>query len=360
MNKNILIIGNYGNYNIGDELLLKIVALDLLEKEKDNDIKIYVPVRDPDFVGIYHTDIPLNSFYIYDIRALVKYLFAAEKIIVGGGGLWDGYTGRLSRMIPIFLIASKILGKTVIVRSVGIYNTASKATKILINLGLLFTDQCSVRDKESFDNIWNINKRKKIENDLALQLPNILENGGLYQKYENLLKKTSEYKTINYVRSHGKFVIGISVKQLNNAIQTKNIVEKISNFINIINSEYLDMVHFIFFPFAQTNLDEGKENDMILINNIINKVKFKDNIIIVSHMNPILWYLLVMLVDILIGMRFHSIVFAFLNNKPFVAIPYENKVWNFIKSNNCSNVLPLENLNEDYLVEFFKNNFKIK
>lgn len=363
--KNVLIIGNYGNNNIGDEILLKVAVLDLLDKYSEKNVKIYVPVRNPNFINIYHKDIPLNPFYVYDIKTLIKNLINTDEIIVGGGGLWHEYTGNLSKLIPIFLIASKILRKRVIIRSVGVYDTASKAEKLLVNLSFLFADQCSVRDNESFKNIWSINKKIKIEKDLALQLPDILKNGNIndningdmYQKYEDLLKKTSEYEIISQKKSQGKFIIGISLKPLNDIDKTKEIIEKISNFVNIINSEFAEKVNFVLFPFAQENLEVGKENDLVLFNDIINKIENRNNIIIASHMNPILWYLLIRLVDIFIGMRYHSIIFSFLNNKPFVAIPYANKVWNFLKENSCPNVLSLENFNEDYLIRFFKDNF---
>lgn len=353
-NQKALIIGNYGNYNIGDETLLEVAILDLLEKE--NDIEIYIPVRDPEFINIYHTNIieSINSFYVYDIKALIKHLFYADKVIIGGGGLWDSNTGRLTRLIPIFLIMCKMLGKQVIIRSVGVYDTASKTERILVNLGFLFADRCSVRDKESFNNIWSINKKIKIENDLALELPGILKKNN---KYENMLKKTTECDILDRIRSQNKYIVGISIRRLNNIDKTKEVAEKISNFINIVSSKYADKVQFVFFPFSYALSDESKENDLALTNDVINKTRFKDNITVIPHMNPIVWCLLMKFVDIMIGMRYHSIVFSFINGKPFVAIPYENKVWNFMRDNNCKNVLPLENFDEDYLVQFFENNF---
>lgn len=356
MENKILLIGNYGNYNMGDETLLKVVVLDLLKNEKD--VMVSIPVRDPEFINIYHTDIDrhLNPFYVYDFKTFAKCLFDSKKIIVGGGGIWSGYTGRLAKMIPIFLIISKILRKKVIVRSVGLYDTASKTEKILVNLSFMLADRCSVRDVESFKNIWSINKKIIIDNDLAFELPNIIKNG-LYQKYDNLLKRTLEYNILKDIKNNNKFIIGISIKPLKDKNKTIEITEKIAKFIDIINSQYENKIHFVFFPFAKTSLDIGVEDDTIVINDIINKVKFKENVTIISHMNPILWYLLIEFIDIFIGMRFHSIIFAFVNNKPLLAIPYENKVWNFIEDKNCKNVLTLENFDEKYLMKFFEENY---
>ncbi len=359
-NRNILIIGNYGNHNIGDEILLKVVILDFLENKKNENIKILIPTRDPGFVNIYHEDISdsLNAFYVYDIKTLIKSLLISEKIIVGGGGIWSGYTGRLAKLIPIFLIISKILGKEIIIRSVGLYNTAPYIEKILVNLSFFFADKCSVRDIESLNNIWSFNKKIKIEKDLALELPSILEKYKLYEKYEKLLKTTPDYNTLKYIKSKNKYIVGISVKPLNDIEKTKEIIEKIANFINIINSSYENKIHFVFFPFAKTsNADLKRENDEIMANEIINRVSFKDNIIIISHSNPILWYLLMKWVDSFIGMRYHSILLAYMAHIPFVAIPYENKILNFIQEFEYENVLSLENFDEKYLIEFLKNNY---
>lgn len=355
--KNILLIGNYGNNNIGDEILLKVIVLDLLEK--DNQTKISIPVRNPKFIDTYHADISnsLNSFNVYDFKVLFKCLISSDKVIVGGGGIWSGYTGRLAKLIPFFLIISKILGKKVIVKSVGLYNTAPRIEKILVNLSFLFVDQCSVRDKESFDNIWSLNKKVNIYKDLALELPAILSNYRLYQKYDKILKETPEYYILSRIKEQDKYIIGLSIKPLKSLDKTRELIDITSKFINIANIEYNHRVHFAIFPFAGTNSDI--ENDELLTDEIIKKVEFKENITVISRNNPIIWYLLIRFVNIFIGMRFHSIIFAFINNIPLLAIPYENKVWNFIKDANLENVVTLDDLDEKYLIKFLEGNIRI-
>jgi polysaccharide pyruvyl transferase WcaK-like protein len=223
-NKNILLIGNYGNYNIGDEILLKVIVLDLLEK--DNQTKISIPVRNPNFIDIYHADIShsLSSFNVYDIKELINCLISSDKVIVGGGGIWSGYTGRLAKLIPFFLIISKILGKEVIVKSVGLYNTAPGIEKIFVNLSFFFVDQCSVRDEESFSNIWSLNKKVKIDKDLAFELPNLLLKYELCQKYDRLLKETSDYDILSHIKAQDKYIIGLSIKPLKNLEKTKELM----------------------------------------------------------------------------------------------------------------------------------------
>ncbi|MCX9081528.1 MAG: polysaccharide pyruvyl transferase family protein [Candidatus Methanoperedens sp.] len=353
-NKNILLIGNYGNYNIGDETLLKVIVLGLLEK--DDQAKISIPVRNPEFIDIYHADISrsLKSFNVYDIKELLNCLIRSDKVIVGGGGIWSGYTGKLAKLIPFFLIISKILGKEVIVKSVGLYNTAPGIEKILVNLSFFFVDQCSVRDEESFKNIWSLNKKVNIDNDLALELPAFLSKQELGQKYESLLKETPEYNILSHIKDQDKYIIGLSIKPLKNLDKTRELIDITSKFINIANTKYNPRIHFAFFPFAGTNSDI--ENDELLTDEIIKKVDFKENITVISRNNPIIWFLLTRSVNIFIGMRFHSIIFAFVNNITLLAIPYENKVLNFIKDVNLQNVVTLDNLDEKYLLKFLEDN----
>lgn len=351
-NNNILIIGNYGNGNIGDETLLKIFILGLLKTEKD--IKIAIPTRNPKFIDMYHADISnhINSFYLYDIKNLVRHIFNSQTVAIAGGGIWSGYTGRLAKLIPIFLIISKILGKKIIIKSIGLYNTATEIEKILVNLSFLLVDQCSVRDIESFNNIWKMNNKIKLEKDLALELPDILKDNELYQKYENVFENIPEYDIFKHIKCRYKYVVGISIKPLKDKNKTKELENIIPNFINIVNSKYENKIHFVFFPFS--------EHDKISTSNVISKVKFKDNITIMRHTDPIIWYLFIKkFIDIFIGIRFHSIIFAYINDKPFLAIPYENKVWNFMRSIQSENILTLENINEKYLVSFIESNVRL-
>src|SRR5437870_1749206 len=129
--KTILMLGNYGNFNIGDEMLLRAVIRDI--RNDGENVKFQIPTRNPSFVDVYHKadshliePLPLNA-----PLKLMQSFFKSDAIIVGGGGIWSGYTGPMAHLIPIVTMAGKLLGKQAEFRAIGIYSTASNMDKLL-------------------------------------------------------------------------------------------------------------------------------------------------------------------------------------------------------------------------------------
>ena len=150
------IIGNYGNFNLGDETLLKQIVENIRNEEDGlHNMKFYVPTRNPEFVTMYHDDLRDSIFPVdmRDVFGVARILLRSNKILIGGGGIWSGFTGPIAHAIPILAIVSKLLGKKVEFISVGIYDTASFLDIFLVNLAFLIGDQSSVRDEESFKEI---------------------------------------------------------------------------------------------------------------------------------------------------------------------------------------------------------------
>lgn len=351
---NVLLIGNYGDYNIGDEAILKVILFDLIKKKKK--FKVFIPTRNQNFMNLYHENLAnlVHPFYAYDLKSLIKYTFNSGEVIIGGGGIWSGYTGKLAKLIPLFIIFSKMLGKKVIVKGVGIYDTASRVERWLVNFSFIFVDECSVRDKESLSNIWNKTreiKKVKLVKDLALNLPQYIKADD-----EVMFKNSPYFRLFHKIRAEGRCIVGLSVKPLKDSKKTKNLIKIFIRFINSTNSVYNDKIHFVFFPFAKTSSDI--EDDMKLSDEIIKHLEF--NVTVLPHMSPAVWYLFIReCVDVFIGMRFHSIIFAYLANKPFLAIPYENKVWNFVKEICHEDVLELKNIDEKQMSKFLIKNLRM-
>jgi polysaccharide pyruvyl transferase WcaK-like protein len=120
-----------------------------------------------------------------------------------------------------------------------------------------------------------------------------------------------------------------------------------------LNDRYKQSIHFLFFPFAKTA--PTTDEDFLL--NVINNLRDKEKVTIVSHTNPIAWYRAIKeLTDIFIGMRYHSIIFSFKAGKPVLSIPYERKVVEFLKEHdktNCTAVFPSE-ISESKIVDFIQ------
>jgi polysaccharide pyruvyl transferase WcaK-like protein len=331
----ILVIGNYGNFNIGDEILLKEIIRQNSIGTDANRPLFLIPTRNPFFVDIYHKDlkeiiraIPINNL----LKLLIAFL-KCSRIIIGGGGIWSKYTGRYAHMIPLIAILSRVIHKRVDIVSVGIYSTSSSIDKFLVNLAVLASNSCSVRDDESFSMLWKLCQQKtNIVEDLSLSYIRHFDKD---DKYIDDLPKVSEYDDIMKHKRRGNFVVGISLKPLHNKNLTLKIIDEFSNAMNILNREYGDSIFFVFFPFAKT--DSKIEDDASMINELLEKVSAKDNIVQISHSDPLSWFVAISrLVDIFIGMRYHSIIFATEARKPVLCIPYENKIYQFLSKKNKS------------------------
>lgn len=326
-----LLIGNYGNSNIGDEILLKrVVGETMMNRTRVSTMKFFIPSRNLEFTRIYHQDLAglLSPIRINDFSGLARAFMKSEAIIIGGGGIWSKYTGPFAHLIPIVALIGKVAGKKVHFKAIGVYSTAKAYDRFLVNLAVVFADSCTVRDGESHSLLWKSNKRKaKVVDDLAIphlrEMKNTTESGRpSIAEYERIMAKKVQSK---------KIIVGLSFKPVRNPQTTSNIVREVSDAINHLNSKYPNMLHFVFFPFAKTN--SILESDLDLASNITSRLSTDADITIVEHTDPVAWFLAIKdLVDIFIGMRHHSIIFACEAMKPVLCIPYENKTTEFLKN----------------------------
>jgi polysaccharide pyruvyl transferase WcaK-like protein/O-antigen/teichoic acid export membrane protein len=350
----ILMLGNYGNFNIGDETLLRAVINDVRKNSGENVI-FQIPTRNPHFAQIYHKN---DSRFIepLSIRAPSKIMRAflnCNMIIVGGGGIWSGYTGPLAHLIPIVTIAGKVLGKRIEFRSIGLYSTASRVDRFLVNLALSLADKSSVRDEESFQQLWNANKKKTVKtDDLAIQYLR-----GLSQE-----DASGDKSTLSSIKQNGKLIIGISVKPVNKNETNAKIISEFSAALTSLHSRYHDRLHFVFFPFAKTEskLESDEELTKLIHSRLPSEVA--KNVTILEHADPLSWFMTIKeCVDVFIGMRFHSIIFASEANKPVLCIPYERKIVEFLRGKpagaNLSS-LPPESLESSMIVRFVDEHMK--
>lgn len=74
------------------------------------------------------------------------------------------------------------------------------------------------------------------------------------------------------------------------------------------------------------------KKDILLIKDIVSKMKYSNAKIIEEELAPDEMLSLISKLTILLGMRLHSIIFATIVNVPFIAIDYDPKVKNYVYS----------------------------
>lgn len=354
-NIHFLLLGNYGNFNIGDEMLLKAVIKDIRTIHGDKNVVFQIPTRHPEFIEVYHK---ADSHLILPLTLsspskLMRAFRNSDVIIVGGGGIWSRFTGPLAHFIPIVTIAGKLLGKRVEYRAIGLYSTAKTIDRILVNLALLSADSCSVRDDESFRLLWKMNKKKaKKVDDLAIQYLQALSREAL----DSVEISTDTGALLSHLKGNDGLVVGISAKPVHNQEVNLKLVSEFAAAISALNAQYAGTIHFVFFPFAKTKSKIESDDAMAqVIRGQLSKAD-NDNITVLEHTDPLSWFIAMRdYVDIFVGMRFHSIIFASEANKPILCIPYERKISEFLRVRHADpnlSVMQLENLDSSRIVEF--------
>jgi polysaccharide pyruvyl transferase WcaK-like protein len=343
--KNIFVIGNYGNKNIGDEILLK----GLIKKYNNTSgNKFFVAVRNVGFVDTYHKEIKKSIIpvSVYNHVELGRCFLKCETVLIGGGGIWGAYMGKLAHFIPLAAIIGKILLKKVYFESIGIYTTAPNFDKFFVNIGILFSNYCSVRDHESFRNLWKINKKKsRVVDDLAIYL---LRDHNIDL---NQFPIIPEYDFIVKVKQEKKMLLGLSLVSVHDESTRLQIIRELSKAINFLNSKY-DNFFVIFFPFAKA---PEKSSDILMAEELIKNLTRKENFIVLTHANPLSWYSIIKnFIDVFIGMRYHSIVFASKADKPILCLPYENKVLEYLQTYKGRKIenIPMKNISSQSIIDF--------
>jgi len=174
---NILICGNYGATNIGDELILeglltlypkeKITVLSYSPEQTEKDHKVlavfFLPAGFRSF---------LKSFLGLKIFKTLKAYFQADEFIFGGGGLMQDDNSKAIFIWGIHLFLAILLRKKVRIlgNSVGPlrYNCSKKIVKFLFNKACEIT----VRDEKSLKLLKEIDVKGEIKlvQDLALNI----------------------------------------------------------------------------------------------------------------------------------------------------------------------------------------------
>ena len=362
-NLRFLLLGNYGNFNIGDEMLLKSVLRDIRALHSDKNVVFQIPTRNPEFVEIYHKAYShlIKPLALGSPSKLLEAFLNSDAIIVGGGGIWSKYTGPFAHFIPIVTIVGKLFGKRVEYRAIGLYSTAKTIDRILVNLALLSADSCSVRDDESFRMLWKMNKKKaKKVDDLAIQYL-----GTLSREELDCAEIPSDTRALlSHLKENDGLIVGISAKPVQDQEINLKLVSEFAAAISALNAQYAGRIHFVFFPFAKTN--SRIENDDELTRIISGQISKEDNdrITFLDHADPLSWFIAIRdYVDIFVGMRFHSIIFASEANKPVLCIPYERKISEFLQDRHADpnlSVMQLDSIDSSQIVKFVNDHVSKK
>lgn len=351
--KTVLLLGSYGQSNLGDDLLM----WNYLELLKNRGyIKIYVNANTtehiPKPVKEAFPNLEIINTYKTSLGKYAKIIKSVDCVVYGGGTLYKelyASTGRspysvIMRLLGVNLLA-KLLGTKLYHLHIGIGSLKTWPGKLISRWALQAATLTIFRDQKSYDiakKTLGINARKIVKSTDGLFTNRIWES--VWDEAPLIIdrKKYSRVIGINVLSDIPDWVDREHYYKVMRAFVKEQLADK--------------NVYIIFIPF-QTAFNP--RNDLVFTEGIFGDVlKGKKNHTILRDVsiNHISSYL--QKCDVFIGMRFHSLLLSTVNRVPFVAIAYDTKCWRFVQEIGYPHAIELEKLELAALAVAYKNALK--
>lgn len=340
----IFIFGYYGQNNAGDDSMLYGFFNSIKHRRDNKKISFYILSKNKLILP------KINSVKIFLIKpkfsdVLTAILKSDAILIVGGshieeqGEIWRSYK-NITRIFLISLI-TKILKKRLIVIANGFGPINSKVNYLIAAKILKYIHYISLRDTRSYIFCKNLIKQEKkigLSFDLA------------FKTSEGLKKERKERKSDK--------IIGISLLPYykiyeKDSKKDETLINAFSSLLNEINFKNHN-VKFYLYEFH----GPGRSSDLPILLKLKKKIKKPTTIIRYSN-HPEIFLKNIDKSDFFISMRYHSCLFAYLRNIPFLAINYHRKISDlmFDIKYNKKNIINLNSIIDGTNIfnEFFNN-----
>lgn len=288
---NFVISGYFGFDNAGDEAILRSMVHSF--KNTFPMCKITVLSNNPQKTAAYYE---VNAVDRWNYKEVYSALKSSDCLISGGGSLLQDVTGTksLGYYLAIVMLA-KMLKKPVFFYAQGIGPVRTSFGKYLVRTIVNKVDYITVRDRQSELELFEmgVNKPKvTVTADAVLSMPPCTEV------------------------SHPKMVC-ISVREWQGESRFHKAIAEVCD--DFCEAGY--KVYFIPFQHPQ-DIEISKQ----IAARMTNKAYIAEEPLSIDEISCALAH-----AEVVIGMRYHALVLAAINNVPFIGIEYDPKVTNFLK-----------------------------
>ncbi len=339
----VLLLGAYGQTNLGDDLLL----YNYLKLLTDAGFKeIYINASETTGIpqSILEKFPNIKTFETYGISpfALLKFLKSADCIVYGGGTVYKelyASTGRkpysLIARLAIFNGVARLLGKKVHNLHIGIGSIKTSFGRFVSRMALRSCTSTTFRDTDSYNYALNVLKLP------ASKIQHSTDGLFINPEWQHEWNKVSFDKTT----AAGKQVIGVNVlSDIPDWVDRQHYLDVMVEFINRLLQ---DKNHVVLLPFQ---LGFNANNDLAFMEKEIvprlargTSFEIADNLAldtIISSLNQL---------DVLIGMRFHSLLLATVAETPFVGVSYDTKCTRYLNEIDYPYAIKLEEISVEGL-----------
>ncbi len=301
----ILISGYYGFSNAGDEAMLTAIITSL--KQQDPQVELTVISGNPEVTARLH---PVKAVYRFDLPGICRAMAGTDLLLSGGGSLLQNVTSRLSLYYYLSLIAlAAVMGKKIMLFAQGIGPIRGWFSRCLTRLVCRQADLITVRDDGSLDDLKSMGfdpAAIHVTSDAVFSLPEGRKQEGL-----RLLEKLGV--------DPSRPLVGFALRHWKGE---KRFVREFARAADELKKRFQAQIVFVPLQFPadgelSNQVAEAMENrrDVFILDQKCSTQGYQD---------------LISCLHLLIGMRLHALVFAAINDVPFMAIPYDPKVDRFV------------------------------
>ena len=326
---NILISGYYGFNNIGDESILRTVIDNL--REKLDDIEITVLSQTPEQTEDKYE---VKASPRMSLPAIFKAVRRCDLLLSGGGSLLQDATSSHSILYYLFILfLAQLMGKKTFIYSQGIGPISLCRNRVLTAFILRRTSGIVVRDSKSRDLLLEIG--------VPDQLIHVTADPVIRVRRPEPALGLEILKREGTPRDPQKLTIGWAVKSRK---PDPAFYEEISKCIRWLREEYnADSVLIPFFHSEDLSVCETI-SEMLggEVGCLRQKYLSEETLSIIGCM------------DILVGIRLHSLIYSAVMDVPMIGISYDPKVDSFLSSIGSESLCDVK----DFTFEKFKLSFR--
>ncbi|MGM0471814.1 MAG: polysaccharide pyruvyl transferase CsaB [Bacillota bacterium] len=313
--KRILLAGYYGFNNAGDEAILSTIISAL--KERDAQLELVVLSAAPAKTKQVYSVETVDRFNLF---AVSKALYHSDLLLLGGGSLLQDVTSRRSLLYYLGLIyLARQLGVPVSLYAQGVGPIESKLGSFLVPRLLNQVSNLSVRDQDSKELLKELGVSREIRTTVDpvfnLRLPED--------------KRAEEIITAEGINLT-KPVIGVTLRPWGNNDYLTTLVQVLDRVANRLEAEIL------FLPLHHPG--------DLAVSRRVSRLMTVPTQIVQKEYRPEEAAALFSQVDLLIGVRLHSLIFAAINQRPLVGISYDPKVDSLLRQLNLVPAGSVDNL----------------
>lgn len=328
----IVVTGNYGAQNLGDEMILKgllqtlrrvvpFAELTVLSGNPEETARAYQVNSLEKFPAGFRT---LLKAIFGKNRETAKAVKACDYFILGGGGLFGGLKKRANIIWGIQAMMAYLYKKPVIMYGQSIGTLNHWFDRWIVKMLFKRTTAIIVRDKRSKERLEILGIKKKIHicPDLAFRFR---INEPAIQRKNNII---------------------VALRQMENL--SPLFKKTIADFLNWLISEHKWTATFITFQ-------KGAESDEQLHEEVMEMIIDKPYMDSISEHDPEKIIKSFMEAEMTLGMRLHSLVSSIKTSTPFIAVNYAPKVGDLLELGGLGEyVIDMDELSVQKLREQFE------